>query len=110
MKQIRYSLENPIVIKHSSTVAKFPTYCQNPVITYHFNVTSNWKEVYTFAVSRYAPEGLTLDIKSINFNVNILTIFSEGCKALINNVFLGNISDFQLLFLISDSIIRSSCH
>ena len=56
------------------------------------------------------PEVLTLDFKSVNFNVNILTTFSEGCKALQRNVVVGNISGFQLSLSISDSIIRSPFH
>ena len=112
IKQIRYKLENAIVIKHSLTVTKFPRNSQNPVITYHFNVRSNRKQVYAFAISRYVvvPEVLTLDFKSVNFNVNIFTTFSEGCKALQRNVVVGNISDFQLSLSISDSIIRSPFH
>ena len=88
IKQVSYILENPVVIKHSLTVTKFPTNSQNPVIKHHFNVTSNWKEIYTFAISRYvvAPEILALDIKSVNFNVNILTTFSKGCDTLQKNV------------------------
>ena len=57
-----------------------------------------------------APEALTLDIKSVNFNVNILTTFFEGCKALQKSVVVGNISGFELSISISDSIISSPCH
>ena len=46
IKQIRFTLENPIIIKHSLTVSKFPAYSQNPVITYDRNVTRNQKEFY----------------------------------------------------------------
>ena len=34
IKQIRYTVANTIVIKHSLTVTKFPAYGQNPLITY----------------------------------------------------------------------------
>ena len=112
INQVSYILQNPVVIKHSLTVTKFPANSQNPVITHYFNVTSNLKEIYTFVIYRYvvAPEALTLDIKSVNFNVNILTTFSEGCKALQKSVVVGNISGFELSISISDSIISSPCH
>ena len=112
VKQTRYILENPIVITHSLTVIKFPANSQNPVITYDFNETSNWKGFYALTISQYvvAPDILTLDIKSVNFNVNIFTIFSEGYKSLQKEVVVRNISGFQLSLSISDSIISSSCH
>ena len=112
INQVSYILQNPVVIKHSLTVTKFPANSQNPVITHYFNVTSNLKEIYAFVIYRYvvAPEALTLDIKSVNFNVNILTTFSEGCKALQKSVVVGNISGFELSISISDSIISSPCH
>ena len=107
IKQISYILENPVVIKHGLSVTKFPTNSQNPVITHHFNVTS--KKIYAFAISRcvVATEVLPLDIKSVNFNVNIFTTFSEGCKAPQRNLVVGNISGFQLSLSISDRIIGS---
>ena len=43
IKQIRYSLEQPIAINHSLTVTKSPLFSVNPVIIYPVNVTSNWK-------------------------------------------------------------------
>ena len=80
IKQIRYTVENTIIIKHSLTVTKFPEYSQNPLITYDLNMTSNRKEFYTFTIFRYALAAniLTLNISSVNFNVNILTTFSQG--------------------------------
>ena len=75
-------------------------------------MTSNKKEIYAFAISRcvVAPEVLTLDIKSVNFNLNILTTFSKGCKAFQKNVVIGNISGFELSLSISNSIISSPGH
>ena len=110
--QIRHILENPIVIKHSLTVTKYPTSSQNPVITNDFNVTSHWKKVHAFAIFRkiVAPEALALDIQSVNFNVNILTTFSEEWKAPPKKATVGNTSDFQLALSISDSVISSPCH
>ena len=100
IKQIRFTLENPIIIKHSLTVFKFPANSQNPLITYDRNVTSNQKEFYAFASFRYAlaPDILTLNIKSVNFNINILTTLT------------GDISGFHLSLSISDSIISSPSH
>ena len=46
IKQIRYTLENTIIIKQSLTITKFPAYSQNPVMTYHLNLTSNLEEIY----------------------------------------------------------------
>ena len=112
INQVSYILQNPVVIKHSLTLTKFPANSQNPVVTHHFNVTSNWKEIYAFVIYRcvVAPEALTLNINSVNFNVNILTTFFEGWKALQKNVVVGNISGFELSISISDSIISSPCH
>ena len=112
IKKIRYTLENPIVIKHSLTVIKFPANSLNPVITYDFNVSSNREEFYAFRISQYvvAPDILTLDIKSVNFDVNIFTIFPEVYEPLPKELLLGNISGFQLWLSISDSIISSPCH
>ena len=78
IKQIKYTVENTIVIKRSLTVTKFPVYGQNPLIAYDFNVTNNWKEFYAFAIFRdaLAPNILTLNIKSVDFSVNIFTTFS----------------------------------
>ena len=99
-KQIRFTLQNPIIIKHSLTVSKFPPSSQKPLITYDHNVKRNWKEFYAFTIFRYvlSPEILTLNIKSINFNVNILTTLS------------GDISGFHLSFSISGSIISCLSH
>ena len=112
IKQIRYTVENTIIIKHSLTVTKFPVYSQNPLITYDLNVASNRKEFYAFAISRYAlaPKILNLNIKSVNFNVNILTTFSDGFKALQKNVVARDISDFHLCLSISDSVVSSTSH
>ena len=79
IKQIRYSLEKPIIINHSLTVTKSPLFSLNPVIIYRINVTSNWKEFYAFR-SANVDELLSLKIKSVNFNVNIFTGLSEGKK------------------------------
>ena len=57
-----------------------------------------------------APDALNLDIKSVNLNVNILTTFVEGFKTLRKDVVVKNISDSQLLFSNSNSIISSPCH
>ena len=112
IKQIRYSLENQIVIKHSLTITKFPAYSLNPVITYHLNMTNNWQHFYAFAISPYVvtAETLTLNIKSVNFNVNILTTFSEGDKTLSKSVAIGDTFALQLWLSISDSIISSPYH
>ena len=113
IKQIRYTLENTIVIKHSLTITTFSMYGQNPVMTYHLNVTSNWKEICAFAISRYVlpPEILTLNIKSVNFNVNILlTTSSKGFKTLQKNVVDQDKFGFPLSLSIVDSIISSPCH
>ena len=100
IKQIRFNLENPIIIKHSLTVSKFPPHSQNPLITYDHNATRNQKEFYAFTVFPYvlSPEILTLKIKSVNFNVNILTTLTEA------------ISGFHLSLSISDSTISSPSH
>ena len=99
-KQISYTLENSIVIKHSLTVSKFPVYSHNPLITYDCNVTNNRKDFYAFSIfpNTLAPDILNLNIKSVNFNVNILTTLT------------GEISGFHLSFSISDSIISSPSH
>ena len=112
LRQIRYTVENTIIIKHSLSVTKFPAYSQNPLITYDLNVTSNRKEFYAFAIFRYAlaPNILTLNIKSVNFNVNILTTFSDGFKAVQKNVVARDISDFHLCLSISDSVVSSTSH
>ena len=100
IKPIRFTLKNPIIIKHSLTISKFPAYSQNPLITYDRNLASNQKEFYAFAIFRYAlaPDILNLNIKSVNFNVNILTTLT------------GNISCFHLSLSISYSIISSPGH
>ena len=100
IKPIRFTLKNPIIITHSLTISKFPAYSQNPLITYDRNLASNQKEFYAFAIFRYAlaPDILTLNIKSVNFNVNILTTLT------------GNISCSHLSLSISYSIISSPGH
>ena len=101
IKQIRFTLENAIVIKHSLTVSKFPAYSQNPLITTSDrNVTRNQKEFYAFKIFRHVllPKTLTLKIKSVNFNVNILTTLTE------------DISGFHLSVSILDSTISSPSH
>ena len=82
IKQIRYTVENTIIIKHSLTVTKFPKYSQNPLTTHDVNVISNRKEFYAFAIFRdvLAPNILTLNIKSVNLYVNILTTSSDRFK------------------------------
>ena len=99
IKQIRYSLEKPIVINHSLTVTKSPLFSVNPVIIYPVNVTSNWKEFYAFTSfgSADADEMLSLKIKSVNFNVNIFTALSEGKR-------------YPLSLSITDSIINCPNH
>ena len=112
MKQIRYSLESQIVIKHSLTVSKFPAYSLNPVIIYHLNVTNNWQEFYAFAISpsAVATETVKLNIKSVNFNVNIFTTFSEEHKTLSKSATIGDTFGLELWLSISDSIISSPYH
>ena len=112
IKQIKYSLEIHIVIKHNLTVTKCPLLSVNPVIIYRVNVISKWKEFYAFTSFRStvgAAEMLSLKIKSVNFNVNIFTDFSEGCKTIGRNM-LNNVSDCRLFLSISDSIISSPGH
>ena len=84
IKQIRCTVENTVVIKHSLTVTKFPVYDQNPLITYAISVTSNRKDFYAFGISQYAlaSHTLTFNIKSVNFYVNILNTFLERLKTL----------------------------
>ena len=108
IKQIWYNAENTTIIKHSLTVTKFPAYSQNPLITYDLNVTSNRKKSCDFAIVRYALASniLTLDFKSVNFNVNNLTTFSKGFKTLQKNVIIR----VQLWLSIFDSIISSTGH
>ena len=111
IKEIRYSLEKEIIIKHSLTVTKYPLLGLNPVITYRVNATGNWKGFYAFASfgSVAAAEMLSLKMKSVNFNVNIFSSFSEGYGSTGKNMF-GNISGCPLLLSISNSIIRSPSH
>ena len=112
IKQIRYTVENTIIIKHSLTVTKFPEYSQNPLITYDLNMTSNRKEFYAFAILRYALAAniLTLNISSVNFNLNILTTFSQGFKTLNKNLVVQKKFLFQLLVSISHSTVNSKSH
>ena len=97
-------------MKHSLTVTKYPLFTANPVIIYGDNVTRNWKEFYAFAKFRSAaaaPAGiLSLKIKSVNFNVNILTAFSEEYKTIGKGTF-EYASGCLVSLLISDSIISS---
>ena len=112
IKQIGYTVENTIIIKHSLTVTKFPTYSQNPLITYDLNVISNRKEFYAFAIFRdaLAPNILTLNIKSVNLYVNILTTSSGRFKTSQKNVVTRDTSGFQLWLSVSDSIVSSTSH
>ena len=112
IKQIRYTLENTIIIKQSLTITKFPAYSQNPVMTYHLNLTSNLEEIYAFAISRNViiPEILTLNIKSVNFEVNDLRTLSERFQSLKKNVVDEDKSSFPLSLSIVDSNISSPCH
>ena len=111
IKQIKYTLEKQIVMKHSLTVTKYPLFTANPVIIYGDNVTRNWKEFYAFAKFRSAAaaEVLILKIKSVNFNVNIFTAYSEGYKSIGKNIF-DDISGRSLLLSISNSIVSSPSH
>ena len=81
------------------------------MIIYQDNVTSNWKEFYAFAKFRSAAaaEVLILKIKSVNFNVNIFTAYSEGYKSIGKNIF-DDISGCSLLLSISNSIVSSPSH
>ena len=113
IKEIRYSLEKQIIIKHSLTVTKYPLVGLNPAIIYRVNATSSWNGFYAFASFRpavaAAAEMLSLKMKSVNFNVNIFSSFSEGYRSSGKNMFRG-ISGFPLLLSISNSIIRSPNH
>ena len=51
-----------------------------------------------------------MNIKSVDFSVNILATFSEGFKTLQKNVVVREISGFQLWLSISDSIVSSTSH
>ena len=111
-KQIRYNLDKQIVIKHSLTVTKCPSFSINPVIISRGNVTSNRKEFYAFAKFRSAPaavEIMSLKIKSVNFNVNIFTAYSKEYKSIGKNMF-GDIPVSPFLLSISNSIISSPSH
>ena len=112
IKRIRYTAENTVVIKHSLAITKYPTYSQNPLITYDLNVTRNRKEFYAFAIFRdaRAPNILTLNIKSVNLYINILTTSSGGFKTFQKNVVAKATSGFQLRLSISDSIVSSTSH
>ena len=111
LKEIRYSLEKQIIIKHSLTITKYPLVGLNPVIIYKVNASSSWKDFYAFASFRSAAaaEILSLKIKSVNFHVNIFSTFSEGYRYTGKNMF-GDISGCPLLFSISNSIINSPCN
>ena len=50
-----------------------------------------------------------MNIKSVDFSVNILTTFSEGVKTLQKCVFV-RVSGFQLWVSISDSTVGSTNH
>ena len=112
IKRIRYTAENTVVIKHSLAITKYPTYSQNPLITYDLNVTRNRKEFYAFAIFRdaRAPNILTLNIKSVNLYINILTTSSGGFKTFQKNVVARATSGFQLRLSILDSIVSSTSH
>ena len=75
-------------------------------------MTNNRQEFYAFVISPYvvAADTPTLNIKSVNFNVNILKTFSKGHKTFPKNIAAGDTFGLQLWFLISDSIISSPCH
>ena len=111
LKEIRYSLEKQIIIKHSLTITKYPLVGLNPVIIYKVNASSSWKDFYAFASFRSAAaaEILSLKIKSVNFHVNIFSTFSEGYRYTGKNMF-GDISGCPLLFSISNSTINSPYH
>ena len=113
LKEIRYSLEKQIIVKHSLTITKYPLVGLNPVIIYRVNATSSWKEFYAFASFRStaaaAAEILSLKMNSVNFHVNIFSAFLEGYRYNGKNMF-GDISGCPLLFSISNSIINSPCH
>ena len=112
MKEIRYSLEKQIIIKHSLAITKYPLVGLNPAIIYRVNASSNCKEFYTFASFRStaaAAEMLSLKMTSVNFHVNIFSTFSEGYRYTGKNMF-GDISRCSLLFAISNSIINSPYH
>ena len=68
--------------------------------------------LYAFAISRYfeAPGILTVNFKSVDFKVNILTTFSEGFKTPQKNVLVKDIFGLELSLSISDSIISSPSH
>ena len=111
-KQIRYRLDKQIVIKHSLTVTKCPSFSINPVIISRDNMTSNWKEFYAFAKLRSAAatvEIMSLKIKSVNFNVNIYTAYSKGYKSIGKNM-SSDIPVCPFLLSISNSIISSPSH
>ena len=112
IKQIQYSLEKHIVIKHNLTITKCPLSAVNPLIVYEFNVNSNWKEFYAFTSFKSAVSAagmLSLKIKSVNFNVNFFTALSEEYKTIGRNMF-DDISGYPLSLSISDSIISSPSH
>ena len=116
LKEIRYSLEKQIIIKHSLTITKYPLVGLNPVIIYRVNASSSSKEFYSFssfrptaAAAAAAAEMLSLKVKSVNFHVNIFSTFSEGYRYTGKNMF-GDISGCRLLFSISNSIINSPYH
>ena len=103
-KEIRYSLEKQIVIKHNLTVTKCPLFSVNPVIIYRDNVTSNWKGFYAFTKfisAAAAVEIITLKIKSVNFNVNIFTAYSEGSKSIGMTIYLAAYYYFQYRIVLS---------
>ena len=113
LKEIRYSLEKQIIIKHSLIITKYPLVGLNPVIIYRVNATSTWKEFYAFASFRstaaVAAKMFSLKIKSVNFNVNIFSSFSERYRSTGKNIF-GDESGCPLFLSISNCIIRSPTH
>ena len=106
--QVIYMLESTTVIKHSLTVTKFPKSSINPVITYHVNMTKSLTKAFAFKISNsnITGEVLSLNFNSVNFNVNILNIFSEKSIPAGENM-VTDISGFPLLLSISNSVIRS---
>ena len=49
-------------------------------------------------------------LQSVNFNVKILTTFSDGFKALQKNRVATDMSDFHSSLSISDSVVSSTSH
>ena len=105
---VMYMLESTIVIIHSLTITKFPKSCINPVIAHHINMKSNLTKDFAFKISssNIVSNNLSLNFNSVNFNVNILTAFSENTIPARENM-VTDISSFPLWLSISESIIIS---